>query len=128
MIVSSATLKILFTLSALPETVSTMVKTKRRLKDRFNEHRQRLDRPTPSSRPSAGEDHFISDSHSPNDIELVPLKLRHSSRDALRKAREAERGQTLEPKGIKQTRKNLILCLTHLYLMYYTSFYYLVFH
>ena len=28
----------------------------------------------------------------------------------------------------KQTRRNLILCLTHLYLMYYISFYYLVIH
>ena len=35
-------------------------------------------------------------------MELIPLELVHSSRDAIRKAREAyliERGQTLEPKG-----------------------------
>ena len=73
--------------------------TKRRLKDRFNEHRRPVDRPTPSSRPTAVSDHFLSDNHSPNDIELIPLELIHSSRDALRKAREAyliERGQTLE--------------------------------
>ena len=76
--------------------------TKRRLKYRFNEHRQPLDRPTPSSRHTAVSDHFLSDNHSPNDIELILLDLIHSSRDALRKAREAyliERGQTLEPKG-----------------------------
>ena len=62
-------------------------------------------RPTPSSRPTAVSDHFLSDNHSPNDIELVPLELIHSSRDTLRKAREAyliERGQTLEPKGINK--------------------------
>ena len=79
--------------------------TKRRLTDRFNEHRRLVDRPTPSSRPTAVSDHFLSDPHSPNDIELVPLELIHSSRDALRKAREAyliERGQTLEPKGINK--------------------------
>ena len=79
--------------------------TKRRLKDRFNEHRRPVDRPTPSSRPTAVSDHFLSDNHSPNDIELIPLELIHSSCDALRKAREAyliERGQTLEPKGINK--------------------------
>ena len=75
------------------------------LNDRFNEHRRPVDRPTPSSRPTAVSDHFLSDNRSPNDIELVPLELIHSSRDALRKAREAyliERGQTLEPKGINK--------------------------
>ena len=62
--------------------------TKRRLKDRFNEHRRPVERPTPSSRPTAVSDHLLSANHSPNDmIELVPLE--HSSRDALRKAREA---------------------------------------
>ena len=64
-----------------------------------------MDRPTPSSRPTAVSDHFLSDNHSPNDIELIPLELIHSSRDALREAREAfliERGQTLEPKGINK--------------------------
>ena len=63
--------------------------TKRRLKDRFNEHRRPVDGPTPSSRPTAVSDHFLSDNHLPNDIELIPLELIHSSRDALRKAREA---------------------------------------
>ena len=61
--------------------------TKRRLKDCFNEHPRPVDRPTPSSRPTAVSDHLLSDYHSPNDIELVPLELIHSSRDALRKAR-----------------------------------------
>ena len=77
-------------------------------------------------------DYFLSDNHSPNDIELVPLELIHSSRDALRKARDRkrtcmyvcmyvrtyvrtyvcmyacmyayliERGQTLDPKSINK--------------------------
>ena len=79
--------------------------TKRRLKDRFNEHRRPVDRPTPSSRPTAVSEQFLSDNHSPNDIELIPIELIHSSREALRKAREAyliERGQTLEPNGINK--------------------------
>ena len=84
-----------------------------------------IDRLNPSSRTTAVSDHFLSDNHSPNGIELIPLELRHSSRDALRKAREAylnERCQTLGPKE----RGYLILCLTHLYVMYYISFGYLV--
>ena len=100
--------------------------TKRRLKYRFNEHRRPVDRPTPSSRPTAVSDHFLSHNHSPNDIELIPLELIHSSRDALRKAREAyliEKGQTLEP-----NEKKFNLCLTYLSLMYYIPFYYLVIH
>ena len=32
--------------------------TKRRLKDRFNEHRRPVDRPTPSSRHTAVSDHL----------------------------------------------------------------------
>ena len=79
--------------------------TKRRLGDRFNEHRRPVDRPTPTSRPTAVSDHFLSDDHTTNDIELIPLELIHSSRDAIRKAREAyliKRGQTLEPKGINK--------------------------
>ena len=75
--------------------------TKRRHYDRFNEHRRPVDRATPSSRPTAVSDHFLFDNHLSNDIELIPLELIHSSRDALRKAQEAylieRRGQNLEP-------------------------------
>ena len=60
--------------------------TKRRLEDSFDEHRRSVDRPTPSSRPTPISDYFLSDNHSPHDIELVPLELIHSSPDALRKA------------------------------------------
>ena len=79
--------------------------TKRRLKDRFNEHRRPVDRPTPTSRPTTVSDQFLSDDHTTNDIELTPVEFIHSSRDAIRKARKAyliERGQTLEPKGINK--------------------------
>ena len=75
-------------------------------------------RPTRSSRPTAVSDHFLSDNHSTNDI---PLELMYSSRDALRKAREAyliERGQTLEPKGINKREE----------IESFITFYYLVIH
>ena len=51
--------------------------TKRRLKDRFNEHRRPVDRPTPSSRPTTVSDHFLSKNHSPADMELIPLEIMH---------------------------------------------------
>jgi len=56
---------------------------------RYNEHRRPVDTRTPTSRPTAVSDHFLSDDHTPNDIESIPLELVHSSRDAIRKAREA---------------------------------------
>ena len=45
--------------------------------------------------------------HSASDMQLLPLELIKSNRDDVRKAREAhliDKGQTLEPKGVKQTR------------------------
>ena len=92
---------LVYMIHCLPCNKQYIGETKRRVKDRFNEHRRPVDRPTPSSRPTAVSDHFLSDNHSPNDIELIPLELIHSSRDALRKAREAyriERGKLLNPK------------------------------
>ena len=77
--------------------------TKRRLKDRFKEHRPPLNIPTPSSKPATISDHFLPNHYAPNDTGLIPLKLKHTSRDAIRKAREAypiDRGQTLDSKGI----------------------------
>ena len=66
---------------------------------------QSMDRPSPSSRLTAVSEHFNADDHLSTDMELIPQKLVHSSRDAIRKSREAyliERGQTLEPKGINK--------------------------
>ena len=71
----------------------------------MNTDDQYTDPPLPPDPLQFISDHFLSDNHSPNDIELIPLELIYSSRDALRKARETyliERGQTLEPKGINK--------------------------
>ena len=59
-----------------------MRKTKRRLKDRFKEHRRPLNIPTPSSRPATISGHFLPNHHASNDVGLIPLKLKHTSRDA----------------------------------------------
>ena len=59
------------------------------------------------SKPTTVSKHFLTNDHSANDITLIPLELIKSSRDSMRKAREAyliERGRTLEPLGINKER------------------------
>ena len=81
--------------------------TKRRLKDRFNEHRRPVDKQTNSSKPATHtvSKHFLSNDHNASDMLLIPLELIKSNRDSTRKAREAyliDRGQTLEPLGLNR--------------------------
>ena len=78
---------------------------KRRLKDRFNEHRRPVDNPSNISKPSTVSEHFLTNDHSANDITLIPLELTKSNRDSVQKAREAyliERGKILEPLSINK--------------------------
>ena len=64
--------------------------TKRRLKDRFNEHRRTIDNPNSKSKPTTAAQHFISSpNHTANDIQLIPIEKVFSNRDSIRKAREA---------------------------------------
>ena len=79
--------------------------TKRRLKDRFNEHRRPVDKRTNSSKPTTVSEHFLCNNHNATNMQLIPLELVKSNRDGVRKAREAyliERGQTLEPHGLNK--------------------------
>ena len=79
--------------------------TKRRLKDRFNEHRRPVDKQTNCSKPTTVSEHFLSNDHNVSDMLLIPLELIKSNRDSVRKAREAyliDRGQTLEPLGLNR--------------------------
>ena len=79
--------------------------TKRRLKDRFNEHRRPVDNPSNISKPTTVSEHFLTTDHSANDITLIPLELTKSNRDSVQKVTEAyliERGKTLEPLGINK--------------------------
>ena len=67
-----------------------IVETKRRLKDRFNEHRRAVDKTNIKSKPTTVSEHFLSHSnHSHTDMQLIPLEKIHSSRDSVRKARES---------------------------------------
>ena len=80
-------------------------KTKRRLKDRFNEHRRTVDKQTNRSKPTTVSEHFLSNDHNASDMLLIPLELIKSNRDSVRKAQEAyliDRGQTLEPLGLNR--------------------------
>ena len=76
-------------------------KNKRRLKDRFNEHRRAVDKTNIKSKPTTVSEHFLSHSnHSHTDMQLIPLEKIHSSRDSVRKTREShliDKAMTLEP-------------------------------
>ena len=79
--------------------------TKRRLKDRFNEHRRAVDKTNIKCKPTVSE-HFLSHSnHSHADMQLIPLEKIHSSQDSGLKARELhliDKAMTLEPPGLNR--------------------------
>ena len=78
--------------------------TKRRLKDRFNEHRRTIDNPNNKSKPTTAAEHFLSSpNHTANDMLLIPTEKIFSNRDSIRKAREAfliQKGKTIDPAGL----------------------------
>ena len=77
--------------------------TKRRLKERLNEHRRPIIN-TSSYNPTAVSRHFITGNHTVNHMLLIPLEKLYTNRDSVRKAREAfliHRGNTLEPEEMK---------------------------
>ena len=81
--------------------------TKRRLKDRFNQHRRAVDKTNIKSKPTTTvSEHFLSHSnHSHSDMQLIPLEKIHSSRDSVRKARGShliDKAMTLEPHGLNR--------------------------
>ena len=49
--------------------------TKRRLKDRFNEHRRPVDKQTNSCKPITVSEHFLSNDHNSSDMLLISLEL-----------------------------------------------------
>ena len=78
--------------------------TKRRLIERFNEHRRPIIN-TSSYNPTAVSRHFITGNHTVNHMLLIPLEKLYTNRDSIRKAREAfliHRGNTLEPAGLNR--------------------------
>ena len=64
--------------------------TKRRLKDRFNEHCRTIDIPNTKSKPTTAAEHFLSSpNHTANNMQLIPIEKIFSNRDSIRKAKEA---------------------------------------
>ena len=82
--------------------------TKRRLSDRFGEHRRAVEKAITQrdiDQPTAVSNHFTLPDHSLNNLELIPLELINWNRDAIRKTREAfliYKGKTLEPSGMNR--------------------------
>ena len=83
--------------------------TKRRLKDRFNEHHRTIDNPNTKSKPTTVAQHFLSSpNHTANDMQLIPIEKVFSNRDSIRKAREAFlilKGRTIDPEGLNIRRE-----------------------
>lgn len=79
--------------------------TKRRLNERFGEHRRSIANPELLKTPTPVSEHFNLPGHSLNDVLLTPIELIKSKRDSVRKAREAhliDKAGTLEPFGINK--------------------------
>lgn len=79
--------------------------TKRRLKDRFNEHRRPVNKPINVYKPTTISEHFLTTNHTAKDIYLLPFEIIHSNRDSLRKSGEAcliNIANTLEPLGLNK--------------------------
>ena len=79
--------------------------TKRRLKDRFNEHRRPTLNPTGNYIHTAVSEHFPNSNHSDNHMLLIPIEKLKVGRDSFRKAREAhliQKAKTIEPLGINK--------------------------
>ena len=78
--------------------------TKRRLKDRFNEHRRTLDNANNKSKPTTVVQHFLSSPHNiSKDMLLIPIEEIFSNGDSIHKAREAfliSKGRTIDPNGL----------------------------
>ena len=78
--------------------------TKRRLKDRFNEHHRTMDNPNAKSEPTTAAKHFLSSpNHTANDMQLIAIEKIFSNRDSIPKAREAfliQKGRTMNPDGL----------------------------
>ena len=101
--------------------------TKRRLKDRFNEHRRTIDNPDTKSKPTTAAEHFLSSTnHTANDMQLIPIEKISSNRDSIRKAREVfliQKGRTIVPDGLNIREETLFSFYFILFIYYFISSY-----
>ena len=83
-----------------------MGKLKRRLKDRFNEHRRPVLNPTSNYIHTAVSEHLLSNNHSDTLMLLIPIEKLKNERDSFRKAREAHiihKTKSRKPLGINKS-------------------------
>ena len=81
--------------------------TKRRLKDRCNEHRCPIFNPSGSCIQTAVSEHFLSNSNSVSHMLLIPIEPLRYERDCPREAREAHLKKIIhKTKTIKSLRRN----------------------
>ena len=103
--ITCETSNVIFMIQCTKCNLQYIGETKRRLKDRFNEHRRPIINPFCSYTPTAVSRHFLISGHAEDHMILIPLEQLHTSRDSIRKAREAfliHRGKTLEPAGLNR--------------------------
>ena len=80
-------------------------KTKRHLKDRFNEHRRPILNPTMIYIHTAVSAHFLGSNHSDTRMLLIPTEKLNNERVSFRKSREAHiihKAKTLKSLGINK--------------------------
>ena len=79
--------------------------TKRKIRERFTEHREGTNNPHHANSTAAVPTHFNLPGHSSADMRLIPLELQPTINASHRKARETfliHRGNTLSPEGINR--------------------------
>ena len=84
----------------------TLEKLKRRLKDRFNEHRRPVLNAISNYIHTTVSEHLLSNNHSDTLMLLIPIEKLNNERDSFRKAREAHiihKAKSLEPLGINKS-------------------------
>ena len=83
------TVNVIYMVQCLLFKMQYIGETKRRFKDRFNEHRRPILNPSDSYIQTAVSEHFLSNSHSVSHMPLIPIEILRYERDCLRKASEA---------------------------------------
>ena len=77
--------------------------TKRRLKERFNEHRRPIPNPTGNYIHTAVSQHFLTSNYSDNHMLLIPIEKLKNGRDFSGKhVKPTNKTKTIEPLGINK--------------------------
>ena len=101
---------------------SILGKTKRRLKDRFNEHRRPILNPSGSYIQTAVSEHFPSNSHSVSHMLLISIETLRYGRACLRKERKMNlinKPKTIEPLRMNKRDEQKSLFIPYLSFDFY---------